>query len=107
MTHDLMRNELPRYLDAMVVSREQRLAFVTAPIPRVMWYVVFTGAFSMIAFLRMLYKELVSLGGITASYQGITIFLNPINRPLKGAVSVRLDSFPSVWDPMMRWEEPA
>ena len=64
----------------------------------------------MIAFLWMLHMELVSqilLGRITASYQGITIFLNPINRPLKGAVSVRLDSFPSVWDPMMRWEEPA
>ena len=97
MTHDLMRNELPRYLDAMVVSREQRLAFVTAPIPRVMWYVVFTGAFSMIAFLRMLYKELVSLGGITAFFLWIMIFLiYAMDRPLKDAVNVRPDSFQSV-----------
>ena len=39
MTHELMQNELLRYLDAMMVSREQRLAFVTASIPRVLWYV--------------------------------------------------------------------
>ena len=99
MTHDLMRNELPRYLDAMVVSREQRLAFVTAPIPRVLWYVVFTGAFLMIAFLRVLYMELVSqiiLGGITAFFLWIMIFLiYPMDRPLKGAVGLRPDSFQS------------
>jgi hypothetical protein len=73
MTHELMRNDLLRYLDALMVSREQRLAFVTASIPRVLWYVVFTGAFLMIAFLRMLYMELVSqiiLGGITAFFPG-------------------------------------
>ena len=106
MTHDLMRNELPRYLDAMVVSREQRLAFVTAPIPRVLWYVVFTGAFLMIAFLRMLYMELVSqiiLGGITAFFLWIMIFLiYAMGRPLKDAVSVRPDAFQSVYDPVMR-----
>jgi hypothetical protein len=51
--------------------------------------------------------ELVSLGGITAFFLGIMIFLISMNRPRKGAVGVRLDSFPSVCDPMMRWEEPA
>ena len=50
MTHELMQNELLRYLDAMMVSREQRLAAVTASIPRVLWYVVIIGAFLMIAF---------------------------------------------------------
>ena len=59
MTHELMQNELLRYLDAMMVSREQRLAFVTASISRVLRYVVFTGAFLMIALLWMLYMELV------------------------------------------------
>ena len=55
--------------------------------------------------------ELVSriiLGGITAFFLGIMIFLiYAINRPLKGAVSVRQDSFQSVYDLMIRWEEPA
>ena len=77
MSHELMQNELLRYLDVMMVSREQRLAFVTASISRVLRYVVFTGAFLMIAFLRMLYMELVSqiiLGGITAFFLGIMIF---------------------------------
>jgi hypothetical protein len=111
MTHELMQNDLLRYLDALMVSREQRLAFVTASIPRVLWYVVFTGAFLMIAFLRMLYMELVSqiiLGGITAFFLGNMIFLiYEMDRPLKGAVSVRPDSFQSVYDLVMRWDEPA
>jgi hypothetical protein len=93
MTDELMQNELLRYLDAMMVSREQRLTSVTASIPRVLWHVVFTGAFLMIAFLRMLYMGLVSqiiLGGITAFFLGIMIFLiYAMDRPLQGAVSVR------------------
>jgi hypothetical protein len=59
----------------------------------------------------MLPMELVSriiLGGITAFFLGIMIFLiYAINRPLKGAVSVRPDSFQSVHGLVMRWEEPA
>ena len=93
-----------------MISREQRLAAVTANIPRVLWYVVFIGAFLMIAFLWMLQMQLVSqiiLGGITAFFLGIMIFLIAMNRPLKGAVSVRPDSFQSVYDLVMRWEEPA
>ena len=73
-----------------------------------LWYVVFTGAILMIAFLWMLQMELVSqiiLGGITAFFLGIMIFL--IYAPLKGAVSVRPDSFQSVCDLVMRWDEPA
>jgi hypothetical protein len=57
------------YLDAMMVSRAQRLASVTASILRVLWYIVFVGAFLMIEFLWMLHMELVPqiiLGGITA-----------------------------------------
>jgi len=64
----------------------------------------------MIAFLRMLYMELVSqiiLGGITAFFLGIMIFpIYTIDRPLSG-VSVRPDSFQSVYDLVMRCEEPA
>src|SRR6516162_4359344 len=110
-TQELQQNELLRYLDAMMVSREQRLAAVTASIPRVLWYVVIIGAFVMIAFLWMLHMELVSqiiLGGITAFFLGIMIFLiYAMDRPLQGAVSVPPDSFQSVYDLVMKWDEPA
>ena len=110
-TQELLHSELLRYLDAMMVSREQRLAAVAAAIPRVLWYVVFIGAFLMIAFLWMLHMELVSqiiLGGITAFFLGTMIFLiYAMDRPLQGAVSVSPDSFRSVYDLVMKWDEPA
>jgi hypothetical protein len=59
----------------------------------------------MIAFLWVLHMELVSqliLGWITAFFLGIMIFLISMNRRLKGAVSVRSDSFQSVYDLVMR-----
>jgi len=109
-THELLHSELLRYLDAMMVSREQRLATVTAAIPRVLWYVVVIGAFLMIAFLWMLHMELVPqimLGGITAFFLGIMIFLiYAMDHPLQGAVSVPPDSFRSVYDLVMKWDEP-
>ena len=110
-THELLHNELLRYLDAMTVAREQRLGAVTAAIPRVLWYVVVIGAFLMIAFLWMLHMELVPqimLGGITAFFLGIMIFLiYAMDHPLQGAVSVPPDSFRSVYDLVMKWDEPA
>jgi hypothetical protein len=73
-----------------------------------LWYVVFIGAFLMIAFLWMLHMELVSqiiLGGITAFFLGIMIFLiYAMDRPLQGAVSIPPDSFTSVYDLVMRWD---
>jgi hypothetical protein len=95
----------------MMVLREQRLASVAASIVRVLWYVVFIGVFLMIAFLWVLHMELVSqivLGGITAFFLGIMIFLiYAMDRPLQGAVRVPPDSFQSVYDLVMRWDEPA
>lgn len=70
-TQELLQSELLRYLDAMMVAREERLAAVTASIPRVLCYVVFIGAFLMIAFIWMLRMELgqqIILGGITAFF---------------------------------------
>jgi hypothetical protein len=108
-TQELLQSELLHYLDEMMVSREQRLAAVTAAIPRVLWYVVVIGAFLMIAFLWMLYIELVPqiiLGGITAFFLGIMIFLiYAMDHPLQGAVSVAPDPFRSVYDLVMKWDE--
>jgi hypothetical protein len=110
-TQELLHSELLRYLDAMMVSREQRLAAVTAAIPHVLWYVVVIGAFLSIAFLWMLHMELmpqIMLGGITAFFLGIMIFLiYAMDHPLQGAVSVPPDSFRSVYDLVMKWDEPA
>jgi hypothetical protein len=92
----------------MMVAREQRLAAVNASIPRVLWYVVFIGAVLMIAFLWMLHIELVPhiiLGGITAFFLGMMIFLiYALDRPLQGAVRVPPDAFKSVYDLVMRWD---
>jgi hypothetical protein len=110
-TQEVLHSELLRYLDAMAVSREQRLASVTAAIPPVLWYVVALGAFLSIAFLWMLHMELlpqIFLGGVTASFLGIMIFLiYAMDHPLQGAVSVPPDSFKSVYDQVMTWDEPA
>jgi Protein of unknown function (DUF4239) len=107
-TQELLQSELLRYLDAMTVAREQRLAAVTASIPGVLWYVVFIGAFVMIAFLWMLRMELgqqLILGGITAFFLGIMIFLiYAMDRPLEGAVSVGPGAFRSVYDLVMQWD---
>jgi uncharacterized protein len=109
-TQEQMQDELLRYLDAMRVSREQRLAAVTASIPQVLWYVVFIGAFLMIGFVWMLHMELVPqiiLGGITAFFLGIMIFLiYAMDRPLQSAVSVPPDAFRSVYNLVMKWDEP-
>jgi hypothetical protein len=108
-TQELLQSELLRYLDEMMVSREQRLAAVTASIPRVLWYVVVIGAFLTIAFLWMLYIELapqIILGGITAFFLGTVIFLiYAMDHPLQGAVSLSPNSFRSVYDLVMKWDE--
>jgi len=110
-TQELLHNELLRYLDAMMVSREQRLATVTAAIPNVLWYVVVIGAFLTIAFLWMLHMDLmpqIMLGGVTAFFLGIMIFLiYAMDHPLQGAVSVPPDSFKAVYDLVMKWDESA
>ena len=108
-TQEMLHNELLRYLDSMMVSREQRLATVTAAIPPVLWYVVVIGAFLTIAFLWMLHMELmpqIMLGGVTAFFLGIMIFLiYAMDHPLRGAVSVPPDAFRSVYDLVMKWDE--
>jgi hypothetical protein len=110
-TQELAHNELLRYLDDMMVHREQRMEAVNTAIPGVMWYMVVIGALLTIVFLGMLHMELVPqimLGGITAFFLGIMIFLiYAMDHPLQGAVSVPPDSFRSVYDQVMKWDEAA
>jgi hypothetical protein len=98
-TLELLHNEMLHYLDAMTVSREQRLAAVSAAIPGVLWYIVIIGALISIVFvwmLHMAFKSQIVLGGITAFFLGIMIFMiYAMDNPLQGAVSVSPDSFSS------------
>ena len=109
MTHELMQNELLRYLDATMVSRQQRLAFVTASIPRIV----------VCRLHRRISDDCISVnaarGARVADHSGDQrvypgdhdIPDYAMDRPIKGAVSVCPDSFQSVYDLVMRWEEPA
>ena len=108
-THELLHNEMLRYLDALTVSREQRLSAVTAHIPDVLWYIVAIGALITIAFVWMLHmqpKLQAVPGGTTAFFLGTLIFLiYAMDRPLQGAVSVPPDSLNAVYDLVMKWNE--
>lgn len=110
-TLELLHNEMLRYLNALMVAREQRLSAVTAAIPPVLWYVVVAGAFITIAFVWMLHMKVSMqflLGGITALGIGILIFLiYAMDRPLQGAVSVSPGAFVSVYDSVMKWDDQA
>jgi hypothetical protein len=108
-TQEMLHTEMLRYLDAMTVSREQRLATVSASIPGVLWYTVVVGACITIAFVWMLHMEFKSqilLSGITAFFLGIMIFLIfSLDRPLEGVVSVPPGPFASVYDEVMKWDD--
>jgi hypothetical protein len=108
-TREALQNEMLSYLDTMTVAREQRLSAVTAAIPGILWYVVIIGALLTVVFMWMLHMNLTSqilLGGITALFLGIMLFLIfAMDRPLRGAVSVSAASFQSVYDQVMKWDD--
>jgi hypothetical protein len=105
-----MHSEVLRYLDTMTVARQERLAAVTATIPNVLWCVVIMGAFITIVFLWMLHMDLlpqIMLGGISAFFLGMMTFLiYAMDHPLQGAVSVGPEPFQTVYDQVMKWDEP-
>jgi len=104
-----IHREMLRYFNAMNVDRRQRLSAVSSSIPHVLWYVLWLGALVTIVFLWMLHMDLmpqVLLGGITAIFLGVMIFLiYAMDHPLQGAVSVGPDAFQSVYDLDMKWED--
>jgi Protein of unknown function (DUF4239) len=107
-TQELLHTEMLHYLDAMMASRQDRLIAVTAAIPGVLWYIVFIGALITIAFVWMMhikFESQIVLGGITALFLGIMIFLiYAMDNPLRGAVSVSPEAFDSVYDLVMKWD---
>ncbi len=110
-TQELLHSELLRFMGDMTVHREHRMEAVNAAIPGVLWYMVVIGALLTIVFLWMIHMQLIPqivLGGATAFFLGIMIFLiYAMDHPLQGAVSVQPDSFRSVYDSVMKWDEAA
>ena len=109
-TQEVLHSEMLQYLNAMTVSREERLNSVSVNIPNVLWYVVIIGAGITIVFLWMLHMDLIPqilLGGITAFFLGIMTFLiYAMDHPLQGAVSVSAGPFQEVYDQVMKWDAP-
>ena len=93
----------------MNTSREQRLSAVTSAMPDVLWWVVIFGGVISIVFLWMLHMDFVPqilLGGITAIFLGVMVFLiYAMDHPLQGAVSIGPDPYQSVYDLVMKWDE--
>jgi Protein of unknown function (DUF4239) len=108
-TREALQNEMLSYLGATTAAREQRLSAVTAAIPGVLWYIVIIGALLTVTFMWMLHMNLISqilLGGVTALFLGIMLFLVfAMDRPLRGAVSVTPDSFRSMYQQVMKWDD--
>jgi hypothetical protein len=108
-TQEALRNEMLTYLDAMTVARRQRLSAVTASIPGVLWYIVIIGAVLTVIFMWMLHMKVISqvlLGSVTALFLGMMLFLIfAMDRPLRGAVSVSPQSFQSVYEQVMKWDD--
>jgi uncharacterized protein len=104
-----VHREMLRYFNAMNVAREQRLSAVFSSIPDVLWYVLLIGALVTIVFLWMLHTDpmpQILLGGITAFFLGIMIFLiYAMDHPLQGAVSIGPNPFQSVYELEMRYED--
>ena len=110
-TQAVLHDEIIRQFNTLNVAREQRLNAVSSSMPAVLWYVVILGGVLTIMFLWMIHMDFVPqifLGGITAIFLGIMTFLiYAMDHPLQGAVSVGAEPFQSVFDLVMKWDEPS
>jgi hypothetical protein len=109
-TQEVLHDEIIRQFNTLNMAREQRLGAVSSSMPSVLWYVVILGGLLTIMFLWMIHMDLVPqifLGGITAIFLGIMTFLiYAMDHPLR-AVSVGPEPFQSVFDLVMKWDEPS
>jgi hypothetical protein len=110
-TQAVLHDEIIRQFNTLNVAREQRLSAVSSSMPGVLWYVVILGAVLTIMFLWMIHMDLlpqIFLGGITAIFLGVMTFLiYAMDHPLQGAVSVGPEPFQSIFDLVMKWDEPS
>jgi hypothetical protein len=110
-TQAVLHDEIIRQFNTLNVAREQRLNAVSSSMPAVLWYVVILGGVLTIMFLWMIHMDFlpqIFLGGITAIFLGVMTFLiYAMDHPLQGAVSVKPEPFESVFDLVMKWDEPS
>jgi hypothetical protein len=110
-TQEVLHDEIIRQFNTLTVAREQRLNAVSSSMPSVLWYVVILGGVLTIVFLWMIHMDFlpqIFLGGITAIFLGVmTFLLFAMDHPLQGAVSVGPEPFQSVFDLVMKWDEPS
>jgi hypothetical protein len=110
-TQAVLHDEIIRQFNTLNVAREQRLNAVSSSMPAVLWYVVILGGVLTIMFLWMIHMDFlpqIFLGGITAIFLGVMTFLiYAMDHPLQGAVSVGAEPFQSVFDLVMKWDEPS
>jgi len=109
-TQEVLHGEVMREFNVMSAAREERLSAVSSAMPAVLWYVVIIGAVSTIVFLWMIHMELIPqivLGGVTALFLGVMTFLIYADHPLQGAVSIGSGPYQSVYDLVMKWDEPS
>jgi hypothetical protein len=96
-TQEVLHDEIIRQFNTLNMAREQRLGIL--------------GGLLTIMFLWMIHVDLVPqifLGGITPIFLGIMTFLiYAMDHPLQGAVSVGPEPFQSVFDLVMKWDEPS
>jgi len=110
-TQEVLHGEIIRQFNALNVAREERLNAVSSSMPSVLWYVVIFGGVLTVMFLWMIHMDFTTqifLGGITAIFLGVMTFLiYAMDHPLQGAVSVGPEPFQSVYDLVMKWDEPS
>ncbi|MCX7348883.1 MAG: DUF4239 domain-containing protein [Alphaproteobacteria bacterium] len=110
-TQGILHGEILREFNSMYDAREQRLASVTSSMPSVLWYVVIFGAILTSMFIWMLHMDLIPqilLGGVTALFLGVmTYLIYAMDHPLQGAVSLEPEPYQSVYDLVMKWDEPS
>jgi hypothetical protein len=110
-TQEVLHGEIIRQFNAMTVAREDRLSAVSSGMPAVLWYVVIFGGVLTLVFLWMIHMEFIPqivLGVLTALFLGVITFLIfAMDHPLQGAVSVGPEPFQSVYDLVMKWDEPS
>jgi Protein of unknown function (DUF4239) len=110
-TQEVLHAEIIRQFNAMNVSREQRLSAVSSAMPTVLWYVVIFGGVLTLVFLWMIHMDFIPqifFGLMTALFLGVMTFLIfAMDHPLQGAVSIGPEAFQSVYDLVMKWDEPS
>lgn len=106
---EILQGQMLQTFNALMESRQRRLAGVNTRIPGILWYVVVIGAATNIVLIWMLRMRFVThmvLGGIVAFFLGVVIFLvASMDNPMRGEISVDSTPYMTVYDALMQWDE--